>query len=139
MKHFLSVVAFMVVTFAVQGTSHFVLNHDHYAAISFLRPEPILPMGFGAMIIQAVIMTVAFERIFGVSPSIRSGLTFSLAFGIFLGSYMWLAEPAKYTVPSTADWISVELPMNMLQFIVYGVLIAAIHRQFGKKAHVVTA
>jgi len=132
MKHILSIAAYMAVTFAVQGTSHFVLNYDHYAAIAHLRPEPIMPMGFGAMIIQGLILTFGFERVYGPRPSAREGLVFSLAFGVFLGSYMWLAEPAKYAVPSIAGWISVELPMNLIQFLVYGILIAWIHRTFGK-------
>ena len=32
-----TVLAYVVTTFAVQGTSHFVINKDHYAAISIMR------------------------------------------------------------------------------------------------------
>ena len=36
-KHLISVLAFMGVTFGVQGVSHFLLNKDHFAEIGFLR------------------------------------------------------------------------------------------------------
>ena len=130
MKHIISIVAFMVVTFAVQGTSHFVLNADHYAGIAHLRPEPIMPFGFAAMIIQGAILSLLLERNTNNQATIKDGLFLSMMFGIFLGSYMWLAEPAKYAVPSITAWISVELPMNLIQFAVYGMMIGFIHQRF---------
>ena len=41
----LTIAAFMIISFGVQGLSHFVINVDHFAGISFMRPEPILPIG----------------------------------------------------------------------------------------------
>lgn len=133
MKHIISIVAFMVVTFAVQGTSHFVLNADHYAGITHLRPEPIMPLGFAAMIIQGAILSLLLERSTNNQATIKDGLFVSMMFGIFLGSYMWLAEPAKYAVPSITAWISVELPVNLIQFAVYGMIIGFIHQRFTKQ------
>ncbi len=44
-KHVLAVVAYLVATFATQALSHFVLNVGHYAAVTFMRAEPIFAFG----------------------------------------------------------------------------------------------
>src|SRR5712692_3681435 len=45
LKHFLSVVAYIVATFAVQATSHFLINAGHYASVTYMRKDPIFALG----------------------------------------------------------------------------------------------
>lgn len=129
-KHLLSVLAFMMVTFAVQGLSHFLLNKDHFADIGFLRESPIMPLGFAVMIIEGWILSLALSRLAPKAPSLRDAMTVSLAFGLFLGSYIALTEPAKYAVPSILEWIKVEATVSTIQFGAFGVLLGLIHRKF---------
>ncbi len=129
-KHLLSILAFMVVGFAVQGGSHFAINVDYYGAIDFMRASPIMPMGLLAMVIQGVILTLGLSRLAGGEATIKDGLVISLAFGLFLASYIVLASPAKYAVPSIIEWIAVEGTSSLIQFVVFGVLLGLIHRQF---------
>jgi hypothetical protein len=129
-KHLISVLAFMGVTFGVQGVSHFLLNKDHFAEIGFLRESPIMPLGFAVMIIEGLILSLALTRLAPTAPSLRDAMMVSLAFGLFLGSYIALTEPAKYAVPSILDWIKVEATASTIQFGVFGVLLGLIHRKF---------
>ena len=129
-KHLISVLAFMGVTFGVQGVSHFLLNKDHFAEIGFLRESPIMPLGFAVMIIEGLILSLALTRLAPTAPSLRDAIMVSLAFGLFLGSYIALTEPAKYAVPSILDWIKVEATASTIQFGVFGVLLGLIHRKF---------
>ena len=129
-KHLISVLAFMGVTFGVQGVSHFLLNKDHFAEIGFLRESPIMPLGFAVMIIEGLILSLALTRLAPTAPSLRDAMMVSLAFGLFLGSYIALTEPAKYAVPSILDWIKVEATASTVQFGVFGVLLGLIHRKF---------
>lgn len=129
-KHLISVLAFMGVTFGVQGVSHFLLNKDHFAEIGFLRESPIMPLGFAVMIIEGLILSLALTRLAPTAPSLRDAIMVSLAFGLFLGSYIALTEPAKYAVPSILDWIKVEATDSTIQFGVFGVLLGLIHRKF---------
>ncbi|AZV77545.1 hypothetical protein EBB79_06330 [Parasedimentitalea marina] len=129
-KHLISVMAFMLVTFAVQGFSHFLLNADHFAAMGFLRETPIMPMGFTVMIIQGFILSLALSRWGPSQPSLRDAMIISLAFGLFLASYIVLTEPAKYTVPSILAWIRVEATASASQFVLFGILLGLIHRKF---------
>ena len=123
----LTVLAFMVISFAVQGLSHFVINAEHFASISFARPDPILPMGLTAMIIQALILSFVMTRLWPDGASFRQGVSVSVCFGLFLGSYIVLAEPAKYAAPSIPSWMMVEATASFIQFSVFGVLLGLIH------------
>ena len=112
----LTVLAFMSVSFAVQGLSHFVINADHFATISFMREDPILPMGFAAMIIQALIFSFVMTQLWPGGATIRKGLIVSACFGLFLASYIVLAEPAKYAAPSIQAWMLTESIASFIQF-----------------------
>lgn len=120
--------AFMVVTFAVQAGSHFVLNVEHYAGIPIMRAAPIMPLGILAMVVQGTLAGLLFPAVRWADGSVRSGVKFAWMLGAFLGSYIVFAEPAKYLVPSIADWMLVESAATFVQFSLFGVLIALIHR-----------
>ena len=128
-KHILAIAAFMVVSFGVQGMSHFVINVEHFANIGFLRPNPIIPMGLAAMVIEGFVMSVALQRLIPEGATVRHGLAVSAAFGLFLASYIVLAEPAKYAVPSIPSWLAIETFASFVQFSVFGLLLGLIHRK----------
>lgn len=128
-KQILTVLAFMFVSFGVQGLSHFVINVEHFAAIEFMRADPVLPMGFAAMIIEALIIGFVMSRLWPAGASIQQGLIVSASFGLFLASYIVLAEPAKYAVPSIPAWMLVEILASTAQFGVFGVLLGLIYRK----------
>jgi hypothetical protein len=129
MKHVLSVVAFMVISFMVQGLNHFVINKAHYAAIDFARAEPVIALSVLTMIVQGVILSFAMSRITTAGRQIKDGLLVSLSFGLFLAVYIALAEPAKYTAPSIVSWAVTEGFASTIQFILYGIALGLIHRK----------
>ena len=124
----LAVLAFVAVTFGVQGTSHFVLNTEHYAAVGHLRTEAIFVLGFLAMLVQVGILLSIYTRSPWARKNLGSTVAFSLSFGLFLASYIAFAESAKYTVPDIPAWVTVELTASMIQFGLYGILLWLIYR-----------
>jgi hypothetical protein len=128
-KTVLTVLAFMVVSFGVQGLSHFVINTDHFATITFMRSEPVMPMGFAAMIIEALIFSFVMSRLWPDGATIQQALVVSACLGTFLASYIVLAEPAKYAAPSISAWMVVEGTASFIQFAVFGVLLGLIYRK----------
>lgn len=130
LPHFLSVLAFIIVSFAVQGTSHFKINKAHYAGISFERKDPILWLGVSVMVFQGVILTLFFVATPFASSGVWGGLAYSLLMGAFLASYIAFAEPAKYQVPSVAAWFRVEGTASFIQFSLYGLALGFIHQQW---------
>ena len=133
-KHLLSVLAFVIVSFAVQGTSHFIINEAHYASISFIRSEPILVLGVLVMVIEAIIISFALSAYKPNQVRVKDGIWVSLAFGLFLASHIALVEPSKYDVPSIMGWVKVEASASFVQFIVFGVILGYIHAKFHQKA-----
>ncbi len=130
-KHLLSIFAFMAISFAVQGLSHFVINKDHFAGIDFMRSDPIIPLGLFVMVIQGLIMTIALKRFAPTGATIRDGLVVSLAFGLFLIAYIAIVEPSKYAVPSISAWFLIEGPVGLIQFSVFGIILGLIHKKMG--------
>jgi hypothetical protein len=125
----LTVVAYVVCTFGVQGMSHFVINVDHFAAMTIMRAEPVIPMGILSMLIQGTLFALLFPVFNRDGRALRNGVVFSLALGAFLASYIGLAEAGKYAIPSIPSWIAVELSTAAVQFSAFGVLLGRIHRQ----------
>jgi len=125
----LTVLAYVLATFAVQAVSHFAINVEHYRSISYMRTQPIFFLGVLSMIIQGTVFGFLFP-VFDRGPSrIRSGLLFSWILGGFLASYIVLAEPGKYAIPSVAAWVRVELVAAAAQFTLFGVLLGLVHRR----------
>ena len=124
----LTVLAYVVTSFGVQGASHFAINAGHYAAIPILRAEPIIAMGLVSMLIQGVIFALLFPAFQRGSGVVWDGVKFSWALGGFLASYVVLGEAGKYAIPSIASWIAVEGSVAFVQYTLFGVLLGLIHR-----------
>lgn len=129
--HAFSVLGFMVVSFAAQGVSHFWINKEHFAGISHMREDPIIPMGLAAMVIQGLVMSLALQAWRGPDSTLANGFAVAIAFGLFLIAYIALAEPAKYAVPEIAAWMRIEVIVGLLQFSVFGLVLGFIHSKHG--------
>lgn len=130
MKHLLAIIGFILVTFSVQGLSHFVINKEHFASIPFIRGSPIMALGFAVMIIEGAILSLAYSRLSPQTGSIKTAYEIVLAFGLFLGSYIALTEPAKYTAPSVGSWILIESAASFMQFAIFGIVLWLSHKPF---------
>ena len=125
----LTVVAYVVTTFAVQGTSHFAINAEHFAAIPIMRAEPMIPLGITSMIIQGLIFAWLYPVFAAGASTVRKGIAFSWFLGGFLASYIVLGEVGKYAIPSVSGWIGVELSAAFVQFTLFGIGLGLIHRR----------
>lgn len=128
--HGLSVFAFIVVSFTIQASSHLVINKAHYDAVTYIREEPIFLGGLVAMIVQGVILTFMYTQVRNKFAGIKGGVGFSVVMGGFLASYITLAEPSKYVVPSFWGWFRLELSVSAVQFILFGILLGYIHKKW---------
>lgn len=127
-KHVLALLAYVVATFATQAVSHFGVNAAHYAAVTYIRAQPIFALGVLAMLIQGSIIAYAYAQVPEAGRSVGHAVLFAWLLGGILVSYEALAEAAKYSVPSVASWIAVEVAAGFVQFTLYGVLLGWVHR-----------
>ncbi len=128
-KIILGTLAFVVVSFVVQASNHFVISREHYAGISFMRKEPIMALGIFTMLLQGAILSYLFSFFYKNGETLMQGLKYGLLMGAFLGSYIVLVEPGKYTVPSVSAWIAVEGIASLLQFSLFGITLGAIYKR----------
>ncbi|MGH7637649.1 MAG: hypothetical protein ACREOK_08350 [Gemmatimonadaceae bacterium] len=135
----LTVVAYVITTFAVQGASHFAVNADHFAAIPIMRAEPILALGIASMLIQAFIFAWLYPVYANGASSLRKSIGFSWLIGGFLASYIVFAEAGKYAIPSVPSWIAVEAGAAAVQFTLFGVCLGLIHRTRAESAALAAA
>ena len=129
--HILSVLGYVVCTFAVQGTSHFVVNKAHYAAMPHLRAEPIVAMGISSMVIQGAVLTFLYSRSDLAERGLIGALVMAWAVGLVIVSYIALAEYGKYNLTGFASWATVEVTVGVIQFTLIGIALWLAHRFAG--------
>jgi hypothetical protein len=123
-----TVLAYIATTFAVQGSSHFGLNAEYYAAIPIMRAQPVVAMGLTSMVIQGLIFAWLYPTFAAGASIVRKGIVFSWALGAFLASYIVLGEAGKYAIPSIPRWMAVEGSVALVQYTLFGVWLGLIHR-----------
>lgn len=128
-SHLLSVLGYVIATFATQATSHFGVNAEHYAAVSHIKPEPIIALGFLSMLIQGAGLSFIYVNSRFATQGIGGALKLSWVLGAFLISYIALAEAGKYSVPDVGSWIIIEIVVGSLQFTLIGIFLWLAHRQ----------
>jgi len=128
-KIIIGTLLFIFVSFALQSISHFVINAEHYASVPFMRNEPIFALGFLTMIMQGIVLSYLFIIYSKNEFTIKNGLLYGLIISALFVSYPALVEPAKYQVPNIVSWILVEGIVGLIQFGIFGILLAVTFRK----------
>ena len=110
-------------SFLIQFMSHFAINTDHYASISFMREEPLMYFGLFTMLLQGILLTVLYLKWANGNFNIRQGVLFAWLVGAFFVSYLALVEADKYDVQNIMEWIIVEGSAGAMQFTLFGLLL----------------
>ena len=126
----LGVAAYLMPTFPIAYVWHLVLFAPTYDALGIYRPDPIIPFGFASMVIQGIIFSWAYPRLFlGRGSAIFGpGLAYGLALAILSWSFTTLAVAAKNIMSSVPTYLLLETGFTLLQFAIVGPLIALAHR-----------
>lgn len=114
----LAVLAYLLPTFATGFVWHLVAFHDTYARLAIYRPDMLIPLGFGSMLVQGLLLAAAYPRLFDTSRTAwrRSALRSGLAFAALSWSYTTLAVAAKHPMASVPEYMLLETAFTLLQF-----------------------
>src|SRR5262245_43494529 len=125
-RNVLAVLAYLVPTFVTGFLWHLVLFHSLYQRLQIYRPDPLIPLGLGSMLLQAVIFAWAYPRLFSTSPGDwgRSSLLAGLGFAALSWSFTTLAVAAKHPMTSVPEYVAVETGYTVLQFLLVAPLMA---------------
>ena len=132
-RHILGVLAYVVGTLVVQGSSHLVFLKAHYDSHSFLRPEPIFALGISSMLIQGAVLTFVHSKVKLTTNKLFNALTLSWLFGSYVVSYKALGEAGEFLVPVISNWIAVETIAGILQYSLIGILLYFAHSSFRRE------
>ena len=122
----LAVLAYLVPTFVTGFLWHLVLFHSLYQRLEIYRPDPLIPLGFGSMLVQAVLFAWAYPRLFSTAPQAwgRSALLAGLGFAALSWSFTTLAVAAKHPMTSLPEYVALETGYTILQFLLVAPLMA---------------
>lgn len=126
----LGVAAYLMPTFPIAFVWHLVLFAPAYEALGIYRPDPIIPFGFASMVVQGIIFSWVYPRLFpGRGRAIFGpGLAYGLALAVLSWSFTTLAVAAKNIMSSVPVYLLLETGFTLLQFAIVGPLIALAHR-----------
>jgi hypothetical protein len=127
----LGVAAYLVPTFPIAYAWHLLWLAPSYDALGIYRPDPIIPFGLLSMLIQGVIFSWAYPRLFpDCGGSIwRLGFLYGAGLAILSWSFTTLAVAAKNIMGSVPTYMALETGFTLLQFAIVGPLIALAYRR----------
>ena len=130
-RFWLGVAAYILQSFPIAFVWHLVLFEQKYHALRMYRDEPVIAFGLISMIIQALIFSWLFPRVFPSSRGsiLRDGLLYGLGAGLLSWSFTTIAVAAKNIMTSVPDYVLLESAFTILQFVVVGPLIALAYRR----------
>lgn len=124
----LGVLAYLLPTFPIAYVWHLMLFGQAYRLLGIYRDDPIVAFGFGSMIVQAVIFSWVYPRLFRDDRLLKNGLLYGLGIGLLSWSFTTLAVAAKHPTTSIPDFLMLETGFTLIQCLVVGPLIAYAHR-----------
>ncbi len=127
----LGVLAYLLPTFPLGYFWHLVMFADQYHRLDMYRADVIIPLGLSSMIIQAILFSWAYPRLFDTAWAAwkASALRFAILFSALAWSFTTLPVAAKYRMASVPDFITLETSFTLLQFALVAPFIALAHRQ----------
>lgn len=122
----LAMLAYVVPTFITGFLWHLVFLHDAYTRLAIYRPEPVIPLGFASMLVQAVLFAWAYPRLFDTAAGTwkRSALCAGVSYAALSWSFTTLAVSAKHPMASVPEYVAIETAFTVLQFLLVAPLMA---------------
>lgn len=125
--------AYLLPTFPLGYFWHLRTFASLYERLEMYRQEVIIPFGLAAMVIQGLLFSWLYPKLFSTARQdyLVSTLGFAAVFGILAFSFAVLPVAAKYRMTSVRDFIVLETAFTILQFAIVAPLVALAHRQAG--------
>ena len=129
-RFWLGFAAYVVPTFPLAFFWHLVWFEGSYQALGVYRADPIIPFGLASMLVQAVIFSALYPRVFAQTRGslLRNGLLYGAVIALLSWSFTTLAVAAKHPMTSIVSYLTLETAFTAVQFVIVGPLIALAYR-----------
>ncbi len=126
-KRILSVLAYMLPTFPLGYFWHLTIFADYYKSLNVYREDIIIPFGIASMLIQGIIWSVVYGRLFSGQPILKGALKFASLACPLAWSFMVLAVSAKHQMSSVSGFLLIETAFMLVHYSIVSLLIAAVY------------
>ena len=125
----LGTLGYLLITFPLAYTWHLVLFEKTYDELGYFgRAEPIIAFGFGAILLQGVLLSVIYPCLCRNRSIVHGAFCFALV----MGGYHWtahvLAAAAKQAIAPLTTWFALETSYLAIQFVLGGLVLAFVYR-----------
>jgi hypothetical protein len=130
-KLWIGALAYLLPTFPLGYLWHLTWFRSEYEALNLYRADVIIPFGLTSMIIQALVFSWIYQKLFsrGRADWLRSSVLGFFTFGLLAWSFTTLPVAAKYRMTSVAEFLWLETGFTILQFAVVSPLLALAFRE----------
>ena len=135
----LTVLAYLVPTFALGFVWHLVLFAEMYTRLGIYRPEVIIPFGFLSMVLQGTILAAVYPRLVSDPASLGSAGRFAAGAALLSWTFTTLAVAAKHPMTSVPTFVAIETAFTITQFLLVAPMFALAARWSGAARRTVTA
>lgn len=123
-------VCYLVPTFALGFVWHLVAFKGYYDALEIYRKDVIIPFGFLAMSMQALLFAWIYAHVFAAKPGVPSRVVGYASFGAALSwSFTTISVAAKNVMSSVPDYLLIESSFTFVQWLMVGPLTVALVRK----------
>ena len=126
-KRILAILAYVLPTFPLGFFWHLTIFADYYKSLNVYREDIIIPFGIVSMLVQGVIWSVVYERLFAGESILRGALKFALLACPLAWSFMVLAVSAKHQMSSVSGFLLIETAFMLVHYAIVSPLIAAVY------------
>jgi len=125
----IAALAYLVPTFALAFVWHLIAFKSYYDELAIYRKDVIVPFGFFAISIQALLFAWIYSGIFGSWSSTRARALGYAAFGAVLSwSFTTISVAAKNMMSSVPSFLLIESAFTLAQWLIVGPLTAVLIR-----------
>jgi hypothetical protein len=126
-KQLLAVLAYMVPTFPLGYLWHLTVFAEYYKSLHVYRDSMIIPFGILSMLIQGIIWSVIYARLFSGEPILKGAMKFAALACPLAWTYMVLAVSAKHHMSSVGGFLAIETAFVLVHYAVVSPLIATVY------------
>lgn len=126
-NHVFAVLAYMLPTFPLGYFWHLTVFADYYKGLEVYRQDILIPLGLLSMVIQGVIWSVLYRRLFEGEPVLRGAVKFAALACPLAWSFLVIAVSAKHHMASVSGYVGIETAFILVQYAVVSPLIALAH------------
>lgn len=120
---------YLIPTFALGFVWHLVAFKAQYDELGIYRQDVIIPFGFLAISIQAVLFAWIYTRLFTAISDTKSRAFAYAAFGAVLSwTFTTISVAAKNVMSSVPDYLLIESGFTLAQWLIVAPLTAALLR-----------